>query len=75
MKYGLNQSTVSRRLRDGEVLCDAVRPARKLESRTYTFNGEEKTLAEWAKIHNVSYSDLYNRIVNLGWSLEKAISK
>jgi hypothetical protein len=74
-KCGVNQSTVSRRLRNGEAVTSALRPARKLESRTYTFNGEKKTLAEWAKIYNVSYANLYNRVIALGWSLEKAISK
>lgn len=38
----------------------------------HTFNGERKTLSEWAAIYNVNHSLLRSRLSN-GWDFEKAI--
>ncbi len=37
-----------------------------------TFNGENHTISEWAKIYNMPYDRLQARIAN-GWSIEKAL--
>lgn len=38
------------------------------------FNGETKTIAEWAEILNIKYITLYNRLRLWGWSVEKALT-
>jgi hypothetical protein len=38
------------------------------------YNNEEHTISEWAKIYNIEYYNLYNRIINLGWSIDKALN-
>lgn len=40
----------------------------------YAFNGEEHSIAEWARILGVSRELLRDRITRLGWSVEKAFS-
>lgn len=39
-----------------------------------TYNGEEKTLAEWARCVGLPYQRVINRINSLGWSVEKALT-
>ena len=39
-----------------------------------SYNGEEKTLDEWAKMLGIKYEILRERIFNYGWSIEKAFS-
>jgi hypothetical protein len=38
-------------------------------------NGEVKTLSEWAKFFNIPYKTLHRRIVDLGWTTEKAFTQ
>ena len=38
------------------------------------FNGEIKTIAEWARKIGIKREALYNRIYNYGWSIEKALN-
>jgi len=38
------------------------------------FNGEDKTIAEWAEITGIKYYTLANRIYN-GWSVERALTQ
>lgn len=38
------------------------------------YNGEKKTIAEWAEVVGITYSGLRNRIYERGWSIEKAIT-
>jgi len=40
----------------------------------YTFQGKTQTRSQWAREVGVSEDALANRIVNLGWSVEKALS-
>lgn len=42
-------------------------------NRTITYNGETRTVAEWARIKNVKYRAFYNR-VRYGWSDEDTIA-
>ena len=39
-----------------------------------TYHGETRTLAEWAEITNIAWATLRTRIVELNWSIEKALT-
>lgn len=40
----------------------------------FEYNGESKTLAEWAELKKINKSTLYYRVVRLGWSLERSLA-
>lgn len=40
-----------------------------------TYNGETKTIAGWAEKLNLPYYTLYQRLENLGWSVERAFTE
>lgn len=46
----------------------------KRNNRAITFGGETKTLAEWAWEIGIDWFTLRNRLDNLGWSVEKALT-
>lgn len=46
----------------------------KRTNRRLLHNGECKTLAQWARALNISYSCLAQRINRLGWSVERALT-
>jgi hypothetical protein len=39
---------------------------------TYTYNGVTKSIIDWASEYKVPYATLYNRLMRLKWSFEKA---
>jgi hypothetical protein len=43
-------------------------------SRFHEYQGESRTLRDWAKIKGVSYGQLRQRIYQRGWSFEEAIT-
>ena len=43
-------------------------------NRYFTYNGETKTLSQWAAEYGFKWEQLRDRIDKLGWSFEKAIS-
>ena len=43
-------------------------------NRYISFNGETKTIAEWAKSLDISYARLYRRIFAYGWDYAKALT-
>ena len=43
-------------------------------NRYFTYNGETKTLSQWATEYGFKWEQLRDRIDKLGWSFEKAIS-
>ena len=43
-------------------------------SRYLEFNGEVKTVKEWADELGLNYRTLYSRITTKGWSIEKALT-
>ena len=45
----------------------------KRNLRMYTYNGETRHLAEWARVLNIDYQLLYDRL-DLGMSFEKAVT-
>lgn len=46
----------------------------KRNNHLVTYNGETKTISEWADISGIPYKTLWNRFSTLGWSAEKAIT-
>lgn len=71
-KYNINRVTLKDRLKKGMALKEAlIVPVRK--TKIY-FNGESKTLQEWAEITGINYSTLYQRINVYGWTVEMAFS-
>jgi hypothetical protein len=46
----------------------------KRNNRIITYNGQTKTLSEWAEHIGISYTALKQRINKLGWSIEKALT-
>lgn len=44
-------------------------------NRLVTFQGETRTVAEWAKVAGINYAALYGRLVDLGWSIGEALNR
>lgn len=51
-----------------------VQQRNRRENKLFLYNGEEKTLPEWAAILDISYSKLYSRITVQKMSFEEAIN-
>lgn len=45
----------------------------KTNTRYFEYKGQKKCLAEWAEIFGMNKPTLYNRVYNLGWSIDKAL--
>lgn len=43
-------------------------------SRMIDYNGETKTISQWANVIGIPYNTLYARIHLLGWDIEKALT-
>ena len=54
---------------------ECVQANNKRNNHLVEYNGETKTLAEWAKIINIPYKALHHRIVDLGWTVERAFTQ
>lgn len=72
--------SLERKNNNGDYDPDNVRWATSLEqgqnkrnNRNYEYNGQTKTLTEWARQYNILYSTLRQRMVR-GWSIEDAIN-
>ena len=46
----------------------------KQSKLTVEYNGESKTLTEWAMLYNMKYETLRARLNEYGWSVEKALT-
>ena len=76
--------TIERINNDGDYTKDNCRWATRGEQnknrrkrragKTIVFNGEEKTIREWANIMNIHSSTLYSRLY-YGWSIKEALTK
>ena len=64
---------ISSKYRAG-VKMDEIIKYKPKTSKLFEFKGRKLTLTQWAKELNISHSNLYNRIVHLGWSVEKAFT-
>lgn len=42
-------------------------------NKVFTYNGESRVLKDWARVFNIKYTTLYNRIYRSGKSFEEAI--
>lgn len=47
----------------------------RYNTHRFTFNGQTKTLAEWAETLGIKRETLYTRLITRGWSIEKALTK
>ena len=43
--------------------------------RLYDYNGETHCIREWSRIYNMSYPALYNRLVDMNWDIERALTE
>ncbi len=46
----------------------------KRNNKSYEFNGEKNSLADWSKISNINIGTLTHRIYTKYWSIEKALT-
>ena len=79
-EYGIPYQTLHARLTYykwplEKAVSVSVEDSKKIPSRAryITFNGETKTLTDWAKSHNMSLSGLRSRLKK-GWSIEQALN-
>lgn len=47
----------------------------KRNNRLIEYNGETKTIAEWANIFGIPYNALYCRIIERNWEVERAFKQ
>jgi len=47
----------------------------RINNRCFVIDGKKLTLAQIARLYNISYSTLNSRINRLNWSIEKAINQ
>lgn len=52
-----------------------VQANNKRNNHLIEYNGETKTIAEWANFVNIPYKTLHRRIVELGWAVERAFTQ
>ena len=45
------------------------------DNRIITYNGETKTMTEWASCYGIGRGILWNRLYKLGWPFEKAVTE
>ena len=54
---------------------DKTQSNNKRNNHILTYNGKTQTIAQWAEEIGISPSTLYNRIITLHWSAEKALTE
>lgn len=54
---------------------DCVQANNKRNNHLIEYNGETKTIAEWAAVLHVPYKTLHRRIVSLHWGIERAFTQ
>lgn len=69
---GIIKSCLDRRIRSGITDEKQLLFKGKLNSRYLEYNGETKTITEWAKELNISHNMLWKRI-DRGWSVSRAL--
>lgn len=52
-----------------------VQANNKRNNHFVEYNGQTKTIAEWAQVVNIPYKTLHHRIVGLNWSVERAMTQ
>lgn len=43
--------------------------------RVYKYNGESHNIREWSRITGIPYGALYGRLVDMGWSIDRALTE
>lgn len=80
---GVNISTLTKRIKDGMSVTDAVEtPVRAsssngvetMRNKKFSFNGEEHTITQWAAITGIPISTIYTRLA-YGWDIVKVLTK
>jgi hypothetical protein len=72
-RTGISRSYLTKRLRLGMPIAEAIAPVPK--QRTYTHAGETKTLPEWARHVGINYSTLRYRVRTQRLPLGEALAK
>ena len=54
---------------------DYTQANNKRNNRVITYNGEKKTIAEWARVTGIPYKVLYARLNRYGWTTERAFTQ
>jgi hypothetical protein len=71
-RAGISASTLTRRLRHGVPIAEALTPANR--DLPYTHDGKTMTLAEWAEHTGLGYSTLRYRVIRMGLPFADAIA-
>lgn len=75
-KYNINRVTLQARIDKGMTLEEALStPVRNINSEKIFFNGQEKTIKEWAEVTGISYNTIYQRLKVYGLSVAEALTK
>jgi hypothetical protein len=76
-KTGIDIATISSRLELGwpveKALTEPPNPGRKSSNKFLEFNGESRTIAEWARKTGINMATISYRLKS-GWAIEKALS-
>lgn len=76
-ELGIKEGTIRWRLKHGhsieDALCTSVKKMNSTGKRYEEYNGERKTVAEWARFTGISENVLYRRLQR-GWSIERALN-
>lgn len=73
-KIGIKKTTLTHRLNNGMSFEQATTQPLKVE-RTYTHEGQTKTLREWADHLGMGYNTLYQRVAQKGWTIADALAR
>lgn len=78
-KFGISKYVVYKRLLAGmsleEALLTPVRPKQSSQKRQITFNKKTQGISEWARELGFKPIILYNRLIQNGWSIERAFTE
>lgn len=80
-KFGEKNTSIDRINNSGSYSKENCQWATSIEQTNNTrrnrhlyFNGQTKTISQWARIVNISREVIYQRIGKLGWTAEKALT-